>query len=152
MFFFFLQNGSKDTKLDFLRKRGMNAIRDGCILHFVNIYNRHLQSQKKTLQKCWNLHSKIIKVQLSYKTWHLAHVHCVHVCPGFSGWFSYRRIEDFTVSWPSQIFPTNENSTGKSGMSLFSWGIPEFCDDQQSFTILVYRNIKFHCQGHRIWF
>ena len=45
--FFFLQNGSKDTKLDFLRKRGMNAIHDGCILHFVNIYNRHLQSQKK---------------------------------------------------------------------------------------------------------
>ena len=56
----------------------MNAINDGCILHFVNNYNRHLQRQKKTLQKCWNLHSKIIKVQLSNKTWHLAHVHCVH--------------------------------------------------------------------------
>ena len=60
---------------------------------------------------------------------------CAWLCPDF-GWFSYRKIEDFTVSWPSQIFPTNENSTGKSGMSLFSWGIPEFCDDQQSFTIL----------------
>ena len=32
---------------------------------------------------------------------------CAWLCPDF-GWFSYRKIEDFTVSWPSQIFPTNE--------------------------------------------
>ena len=71
----------------------------------------------------------------------------VTVKPGFHMSGKFQTVWDLTVSRPSQILPTNENSkskylrssgmngnkSGESGAFLFSRRFPDFCDSRQSY-------------------